>query len=142
MLDHNIKSAAALQRRLEEVGVDISSAQVSRIIYDRPVRANMELLDALATIFSCTANDLLPVRHVTPDESTEGPTVIDETDPVPEAQPVKEPVSTAHEKPKREAKAKKDTAKVVPLKRDKPEYGITGPKLTPLPNPNEEFDDD
>jgi len=59
MRDRQIKTAVELHKRLQELGVDLSLAQVSRVVAERPVRLNTELLDALVQILDCTPNDLL-----------------------------------------------------------------------------------
>ena len=61
MADRKIRTGTELQRRLSEVGYEITSSQVTRIIYDRPMQVKTALLDALGEIFDCTLDDLMPV---------------------------------------------------------------------------------
>jgi DNA-binding Xre family transcriptional regulator len=61
MGDHKIRTGTELQRRLSDVGYEITSSQVTRIIYDRPQQVKTALLDALGRIFDCTLDDLMPV---------------------------------------------------------------------------------
>lgn len=162
MIDHNIRSAAALQRKLEEIGVNISSVQVTRIVLERPVRIKVELLDALATIFNCTANDLLPVRHVTPEEVAAEAlaeySIRDDEESKVRRTPAKnskdekpkeaapEEAKPVDEKPKGTALMDKTLNNVVqlsPKKGPRKKWGAGGPDtLTPLPNPSEDIDED
>jgi hypothetical protein len=77
MAEHNIRTAAELCRRLNALGVEVTSIYLSRMLNERPTRLNTDLLDAFMTIFNCTPNDLLPVIEVLEDEDE-----------------VKEPIST------------------------------------------------
>lgn len=61
MGDHKIRTGTELQRRLADVGYEITSSQITRIIYDRPQQVKTALLDALGRIFDCTLDDLMPV---------------------------------------------------------------------------------
>ena len=63
MVKNNIHSGAELKRQLETVGVNLSSAQVTRIVNEMPSRINTKLLLGLINIFRCTTNDLLSVEH-------------------------------------------------------------------------------
>ena len=66
MAEHKIRTATELKRRLEEVGYEITSVHVARLVHDRPQRISSDLLDALVTIFDCTANEILAVEMVIP----------------------------------------------------------------------------
>lgn len=61
MGDHKIRTGVELQRRLADVGYQMTSSQVTRIIYVRPQQVKTALLDALGEIFGCTLDDLMPV---------------------------------------------------------------------------------
>jgi len=63
MVKNNIHSGAELKRQLETVGVNLSSAQVTRIVNEMPSRINTKLLLGLIKIFRCTTDDLLSVEH-------------------------------------------------------------------------------
>lgn len=73
-----IRTGAELQRLLSDRGYEITSSQVSRIIYNRPMQVKTALLDALGEIFDCTMNDLMPVLDPVqrkPDRSAPAPKV-------------------------------------------------------------------
>jgi DNA-binding Xre family transcriptional regulator len=59
MADRRIKSIAELRRRLETVGIEITSTQLGRMHFDRPSRLNLELLEGLATVLDCELNDIM-----------------------------------------------------------------------------------
>lgn len=61
MGEHKIRTGADLQRKLADVGYEITSSQVARIIYNRPRQVKTALLDALGEIFGCTLDDLMPL---------------------------------------------------------------------------------
>ncbi len=56
-----IRTGTELQRLLAERGYEITSSQVSRIIYNRPVQVKTALMDTLGEVFDCTMNDLMPL---------------------------------------------------------------------------------
>ena len=64
MLRDDIRSAAELQRRLSDLGVDITPTHMARIVFNKPQRMTMDILEGLATIFQCEANDLLMVMEI------------------------------------------------------------------------------
>lgn len=59
MSQRGIRTATELYRRLEPYGIDITSAQLSRIVAKLPARLNTEVLAALMTELDCSAADLL-----------------------------------------------------------------------------------
>ena len=61
MGEHKIRTGTELHRLLGELGYDITSSQLSRIIYDRPMQVKTALLDALGEIFDCTLDELMPL---------------------------------------------------------------------------------
>ncbi|WP_080426891.1 helix-turn-helix domain-containing protein [Burkholderia ubonensis] len=62
MAKRRIKSNVELQRRLQEVGYEISSTQIGRLVDQRlPPRLTLELLRALITVLNCGVQDLLVV---------------------------------------------------------------------------------
>ncbi|MGC8732663.1 MAG: helix-turn-helix domain-containing protein, partial [Halothiobacillaceae bacterium] len=61
MGEHKIRTGKELQRLLADHGYNITSSQLSRIIYDRPQQIKTALLDALGEVFDCTLNDLMPL---------------------------------------------------------------------------------
>lgn len=125
MAEHRIRTATELKRRLEELGYEITSVHVARLVHDRPQRISSDLLDALVTIFDCTANEILAVEMVNPDE--EGRETMDPkaSESVPR---------TGKADRKREGKPKPKATRA-----NLPEgmnlENITGPKLHAIPNP-------
>lgn len=71
MADRDIWTATELHRRLTDYGIELSSAQVSRIIQERPQRINTDLLDALVNILDCEICDLLKAEVAS--DATRGP---------------------------------------------------------------------
>ncbi|WP_449371288.1 helix-turn-helix domain-containing protein [Thiomonas sp.] len=61
MGEHKIRTGTELQRRLADVGYDITSSQITRIIYVRPQQVKTALLDALGEVFGCSMCDIMPV---------------------------------------------------------------------------------
>lgn len=61
LLAKTVRRKDRLTTLLNELGVDISSAQVGRIINERPKRINIEVLEGLCSAFDCTPDDLFTV---------------------------------------------------------------------------------
>lgn len=59
MARKRIRKASDLKRRLAAVGVDVSDAQLSRLINETPSRVSLDLLAGLATVLDCGTGDLL-----------------------------------------------------------------------------------
>lgn len=59
MAAHNIWKTTELIPLLAERGVSLSTAQVYRLVTDRPERLSMKTLIALCDILSCTPADLI-----------------------------------------------------------------------------------
>lgn len=59
MASRGVRSAAALQRLLIESGVDISNAQLLRIIDNKSTRVNMDVINGLLNVFQCSVHDLI-----------------------------------------------------------------------------------
>lgn len=125
MAEHRIRTATELKRRLEELGYEITSVHVARLVHARPQRISSDLLDALVTIFDCTASDILAVEMVNPDEKggeqadrkgTESPDLPDKTSR------------------KREGKSKPKATRAN-LPEGMSLESFTGPKLHAIPNP-------
>ena len=64
MAEHKIRTATELSRRLADIGYEITCVHAARLVHDRPQRISSDLLDALVTIFDCTANDILSAERV------------------------------------------------------------------------------
>lgn len=63
MAMRGVKSATALQHKLKAGGLDISSAQLSRMMYTRPRRLSTNLLEALTQTLDCEITDLLVLEN-------------------------------------------------------------------------------
>jgi len=63
MAERDIPSATALQRRLGEIGVEISTAQIARVVKEMPGRTSTTLLRGLLEVLQCYPNDLIVVEH-------------------------------------------------------------------------------
>jgi DNA-binding Xre family transcriptional regulator len=61
MGEHRIRTSTELQRRLQDTGYEVTSSQLTRIVYNRPMQIKTALLDALGEVFGCTMNDLMPL---------------------------------------------------------------------------------
>lgn len=59
MAARGIRSSAALQRMLISSGVQISQAQLLRIIDNKSLKMNMEVLNGLLNVFQCSVHDLI-----------------------------------------------------------------------------------
>ncbi|RLL51719.1 XRE family transcriptional regulator [Mariprofundus sp. EBB-1] len=69
MAQHDIRSATELARQLDARGVEISTAQVTRIVNKMPDRISVTVLRGLMEIFHCYPNDLIVVEHDEPENS-------------------------------------------------------------------------
>lgn len=63
MAERGIRTVTELRRRLEPLGVEISTQQLNRIVTDLPQRLNTDLFAALLTVLRCTPNDLFAVER-------------------------------------------------------------------------------
>lgn len=59
MAAHQMWQTTALSPLLRERGIDLSPAQVYRLVSDKPERLSMKVLVALCDIFDCTPSDLI-----------------------------------------------------------------------------------
>ncbi|MFD6674721.1 helix-turn-helix domain-containing protein [Rhodococcus zopfii] len=64
MAAHNMWKTTQLAPLLRERGVELSSAQIYRLVTDKPERLSMKVLVALCDIFDCTPNDLITPEAV------------------------------------------------------------------------------
>ncbi|WP_053322537.1 helix-turn-helix domain-containing protein [Mariprofundus ferrooxydans] len=62
MVKNEINTSAELRRRLSEIGVEISSAQITRVVNEMPSRISTVLLMGLIRVLNCTPNDLMGVE--------------------------------------------------------------------------------
>ena len=115
MAKKKIHSVTELHRRLLQVGVDISSAQLTRIVSELPERMNMRLFAALLEVLDCEPNDLLikPQQVGDVDDRRIPPTM--------NIKPISQP--------------KPPKPRVAPLPEADAE-DVMGPKVTPFPIAN------
>ena len=59
MAERGIVTATDLCARLSDVGLKMSSANVSRLVKERPRRLDPEMLEALMLVLGCDLSDLL-----------------------------------------------------------------------------------
>ncbi|WP_206490147.1 helix-turn-helix transcriptional regulator [Rhodococcus sp. KRD162] len=59
MAAHGMWKTTQLAPLLRERGIDLSAAQIYRLVTDKPERLSMKVLVALCDIFDCTPNDLI-----------------------------------------------------------------------------------
>lgn len=71
MAERGIHTVTELRRRLEPLGVDISTQQLNRVVSDLPQRLNTDLFAALLTVLRCTPNDLFAVDSERPPSTDE-----------------------------------------------------------------------
>lgn len=64
LAEQHIYKTTDLGPLLAEHGVRLSREQVYRLVTSPPQRLNMEVLDALCQILSCTPNDLITFEEV------------------------------------------------------------------------------
>ena len=112
MSERRIKTITELRRRLaNEADVHISSAQLGRVVWERPQKLSMELLAGLTKVLDCEVGDIMRV--------------------------VKTPVTNVanEDLASKEVKTLKERKeRVKPLKLVE-EDDLLGPKLTPVPMP-------
>ena len=59
MAKHDIRSVSALVRKLKEIGIDISVAQLGRLIDGKNKLWNQEVIEGLLTIFNCNLSEMI-----------------------------------------------------------------------------------
>lgn len=59
MAAHEMWKTTQLAPLLRERGVELSSAQIYRLVAEKPERLSMKVLVALCDIFACSPNDLI-----------------------------------------------------------------------------------
>lgn len=109
MSERRIKTITELKRRLGDIGVHISSAQLGRVVWECPQKINTELLAGLVTVLDCAVSDIIRVSKSPATEQLAQPAVV------------------------REPKVPKERKeRVKPLQLVKQD-DLLGPKLTPYP---------
>lgn len=63
MAERDIPSATELMRRLDDIGIKLSTAQASRIVKEMPSRLSTTILRGLLEVLHCEPNDLIVVEH-------------------------------------------------------------------------------
>ena len=94
MAENRIPTATELKRRLDAIGYEITSAQLSRIVDERPAQVKTALLDALLSVLGGTLNDLMPMegaQEITPpaSEATPAPAAASSVPPPRKRKPTK-----------------------------------------------------
>lgn len=64
MAERNVRSVSELVRRLEEVGVSISIAQLGRLIDGKTQHWSQDVIEGLMTVLECQLSDLWRERAV------------------------------------------------------------------------------
>lgn len=62
MAERNVRSVSELVRRMEEIGVSISIAQLGRLIDGKTQHWSQEVIEGLMTILECQVGDLWKER--------------------------------------------------------------------------------
>ena len=58
MAERNVRSVSELVRRMEEIGVSISIAQLGRLIDGKTQHWSQEVIEGLLTVLECQVGDL------------------------------------------------------------------------------------
>lgn len=122
MAERHIKTITELRKQLEEVGVEISTTQLSRIVDALPTRISSEVLAGLTTVLRCEVGDLIRVARRRPPTEQD----IDDRHP---ADTVSNMRSTDDATPDSSPK------RGVRRTREPISTNVTGPKVTALPIP-------
>lgn len=123
MAERHIKTITELRKQLEEVGVEISTTQLSRIVDALPTRLSSEVLAGLTTVLRCDIGDLIRVARRRPP-----PTEQDTDD--------RHPADTAsNARPTDDATPDSSPKRGVRRTREPISTNVTGPKVTALPIP-------
>lgn len=116
MAERKIKTVTELQRRLEEVGVTISTSQLGRMTDDFPARLSRGVFAGLLAVLRCEPGDL--IRRAAGGRET-GESAVRST-----GEPAAGPLETSRLRERRPRR--------VPTGQDQ---DLTGPKVTALPIP-------
>lgn len=88
MAERNIRTARALRKLLTEHGIEMSEAQISRIVRRMPSNLNMHLLAALCRALSVSPGDLILLPgHVPPQRPSSPTTAGEKNEPAPTSTP-------------------------------------------------------
>lgn len=119
MAERKIKTVTELKRRLDNIGVTISTAQLGRMIDVFPSRLNRDVFAGLLTVLQCEPADLI---RVTPGEGG-----VDATAPR-----LTVDAGAGPDRPSTISERRARRTPVGPDNRD-----VTGPKVTAFPRPEE-----
>lgn len=117
MSERGITTVTELGRRLQRLGVTMSSQQLNRIVTEMPQRLNTELLAALLTVLSCRVEDLIQIEE-------------------PAAEPTADPAPSSDARAADRPPARARTPRRRPAKQvdsGEPIDDVTGPTVTPFP---------
>lgn len=59
MAERNVRSVSELVRRLEDIGVSISVAQLGRLIDGKTQHWSQEVIEGMMTVLECELSDLI-----------------------------------------------------------------------------------
>jgi DNA-binding Xre family transcriptional regulator len=62
MAERGVRSVAALRRKLEDLGINISDAQLGRIVDGKSSHFNSAVVGGLLSALNCDLSDLIAVR--------------------------------------------------------------------------------
>ena len=123
MAERHIKTITELRKQLEEVGVEISTTQLGRIVDALPTRLSSEVLAGLTTVLRCDIGDLIRVARRRPPPTEQDTDDRHPSGTVPNARPTND--ATPDSSPKRGACRTREPIST----------NVTGPKVTALPIP-------
>ena len=123
MAERHIKTITELRKQLEEVGVEISTTQLSRIVDALPTRLSSEVLAGLTTVLRCDVGDLIRVARRRPSPTEQDADDRHPSDTVSNARSTDD--ATPDSSPKRGVRRTREPIST----------NITGPKVTALPIP-------
>ena len=123
MAERHIKTITELRKQLEEVGVEISTTQLSRIVDALPTRLSSEVLAGLTTVLRCDIGDLIRVARRRPP-----PTEQDTDDRHPSG-------TVSNARATDDATPDSSPKRGVRRTREPISTNVTGPKVTALPIP-------
>ncbi|XTI73277.1 helix-turn-helix domain-containing protein [Acidithiobacillus sp. AC3] len=126
MAERRIKTITELRQRLTEIGVDISTTQLGRVLDNLPNRLSMDLLAGLTTVLHCQVGDLLWISPSSGPSGTMPTGTPRHADPEQET-PRRLPPQQHNKATRRTAAASRPAADTA--------VSVTGPKVTSLPLP-------
>ncbi len=134
MAEKKIRTVTDLQRRLAGMKINISTAQLGRIVYERPQRLNTDLLEGIINVLNCTVGDLLRLENATGDvETTDTEKFNPAQKMVAEPQSGSEPLAGANATGQAALRVVGKKSATTPLVLTDEE--MTGPKVSSIPRP-------